>query len=505
MAGDRPDKVVRGGLLLDVVNRTTAPADILIAGDRVTAVGAPGLDAPDGVEIIDAADRLIMPGLINAHTHGHGSLGKGLGDRWSLELLLNALPWAGGGMSLEDKKLAAQLNAAEMILKGCTAAYDMFFEFPTPTTEGMTLAIDAYRDVGVRVRLAPMMADTTFYRAVPGLLDSLPEPHRARAAKMSAATHTEHLAACTDLLDGWTHDRDWARPALGPTIPTHCTDDFIRGCRDLARDYGAGIQMHVAESKAQAVAGLERYGKSMAAHLNDLGLIGPDFVAAHGVWLDDADLALMADRGASVAHNPGSNMRLGSGVARAVAMRDAGVTFGIGTDGSASSDNQNMFEAMRDGAVASRLHTPDPDGWLGTWDVIDAATLGGAKVMGMDDLIGRIAPGYKADLVFLDLGNVNFVPLNDAANQIVNCEDSSAVDSVMVDGRMVLSGRRFVDFDFAQLRRAVNAAAGRLGEANAETQATMEAMAPFVSTHCVGLACRGHHVHAAIHGAEIRS
>ena len=499
MTENRPDKIVHGGILLDVVNRKTSAADILIAADRIIEVGPPGFAAPDEAQVIDANDRLIIPGLINAHTHGHGSLGKGLGDKWSLELLLNALPWTGGGLALEDKKHAAQLNAAEMILKGCTAAYDMFFEFPTPTVDGMTLAVEAYRDVGVRVCLAPMMADTTFYRAVPGLLDSLPDPHRQRAAAMSTATHTEHLAACKDLLDGWTHDRDWARPALGPTIPMHCSDDFIRGCRDLARDFGTGIQMHVAESKVQAVAGLDRYGKSMTAHLNDLGLIGPNFVAAHGVWFDDEDIKLLAGRGAAVAHNPGSNMRLGSGVAQAAAMRNAGLTFGIGTDGSGSSDNQNMFEAMRAGALASRLQTPDPDGWLGTWEVIEAATLGGARVMGMADIIGQVAPGFKADMVFLDLGNINFVPLNDAANQMVNCEDSSAVDSVMVDGRMVLEHRRFVDFDFAALRRAVNAAAGRLGEANAETRMTMEAMAPFVSAHCVGLACRQHHVHAVIH------
>ena len=337
--------------MLDVVGRTTQLADILIAEDKIAGIVSPGLAAPDDAAIIDAHDQLVMPGLINAHTHGHGSLGKGIGDKWSLELLLNALPWAGGGLTLEDKKHAAQLNAAEMILKGCTAAYDMFFEFPTPTTEGMTLALDAYREVGVRVSLAPMMADTTFYRAVPGLLESLPEPHRQRAAAMSTAPYTEHLQACRDLFENWDHDRTWARPALGPTIPTHCSDDFIRGCRDLARDFDAGIQMHLAESKVQAVAGIERYGMSLCAHIDSLGLIGPNFVAAHGVWLDDDDINRLSDKGASVAHNPGSNMRLGSGVARAAAMRDAGLTFGLGTDGSGSSDNQNMFEAIRAGGV----------------------------------------------------------------------------------------------------------------------------------------------------------
>lgn len=492
-------KIVRGGLLLDVVARTEYKADLLISDDCIVTVGQPGMDAPDEAEMIDATDCLIMPGLINAHTHGHGSFGKGLGDKWSLELLLNAQPWASAGFTLEDKHTAALLNAAEMILKGCTAAYDMFFEFPAPSQEGLRLAADAYGKVGVRVQLAPMMADTPLYRAIPGLLNSLSEPHKTIAETISAASHKDHLKACADMLDAWDHDRDWARPALGPTIPLHCTDDFIVGCRDLAKDYGAGIQMHLAESKVQAVSGIERYGKSLAAHLNDLGLIGPGFVGAHGVWLDDDDLKMLRDNGAAIAHNPGSNLRLGSGIAPAAKMRDMDLTFGIGTDGSASSDNQNMFEAMRMGAFVSRMHSPDPDDWLGTWDVIEAATLGGAKLMGMEGSIGQLASGYKADMVMLDLSNINFVPFNDAANQIVNCEDSSAVKSVIVGGRMVLKDRQFVDFDYEGLRRKVALTMGRLSEMSAEKKHQMELIAPHVSAHCVGLACGHYHVQRAIH------
>lgn len=491
--------VIRGGLVLDVAKRTVHTADILIENDCIYHVGQPGMDVPDGADLIDARDCLIMPGLINAHTHGHGSIGKGLGDKWSLELLLNAAYWVGAGLTLEDKKTAAQLNAAEMILKGCTAAYDMFFEFPAPSQEGLALAAAAYNEVGVRVQLAPMMADTPFFRAIPGLLDSLPEPHRSVAASMSAASHEDHLKSCENMLNAWDHDRDWARPALGPTIPLHCTDEFIRGCRDLARDFGAGIQMHLAESKVQAVSGIKRYGKTLAAHLGDLGLIGPGFVGAHGVWLDDDDLKLLRDNGAAIAHNPGSNLRLGSGIAPAAKMRDIGLTFGIGTDGSASSDNQNMFEAMRMAAFVSRMHSPDPDTWLATWEVLEAATMGGAKLMGMNGVIGQVADGFKADLVMLDLSNINFVPFNDAANQVVNCEDSSAVKNVIVGGRMVLKDREFVDFDYHGLRRNVTATVGRLGEVNMETKARMELLAPHVSAHCVGLACSHHPVQRAIY------
>ena len=281
---------------------------------------------------------------------------------------------------------------------------------------------------------------------------------------------------------------------MGPTIPLHCSDEFIRACRDLADRHEVGVQMHLAESKVQAVAGLQRYGKTLAAHLDDLGLLGPRFTGAHCIWLDDDDLARLADRGATVAHNPGSNLRLGSGIAPAKPMVARGIAVGIGTDGSASADNQNMFEAMRMASFVSRIVTPDPDDWLGSEDVLKMATTGSASVLGMGDLVGRIAPGYKADILLLDLGNVNFVPLNDAANQIVNCEDSSAVDSVMIGGRMVLSGRRFTGFDFEALRQRVDEAVARIRERNRDSFAHMQAMAGFVSQHCVGLVRDHYHV-----------
>ncbi len=483
-------QIIRGGIVLDVDNKTSAPMDILLEGDRFLEIGPPGMEAPAAATLIDARDRLLMPGLVNAHTHGHASLGKGTGDKWSLELLLNALPWVGGGFTLEDKYTAASLNAAEMVLKGCTAAYDMYFEFPTPSMEGLETVGRAYSDIGLRVVLAPMMADTTLYQAIPGLIDALPEPHRSHVQKISAATAEDHLKVCDQVLKDWAFNRDQVRPALGPTIPLHCSDAFIRECRDMAKAYDVSLQMHLAESKTQAVAGIARYGKSLTAHLEDLDFLSPRFTGAHGIWLEEDDLKRLADHGANIAHNPASNLRLGSGIAPARQMINLDVGLGIGTDGSASSDNQNMFEAMRTASYVSRVADANPEDWLGTWDVLKAATSGGAKVLGMADLIGRIAPGYKADMVFLDLDNINFIPLNNAANQIVNCEDSSAVDSVMIGGRMVLAERKFTDFDYAGLRHKAESAARRIENANGGTKDRMEAMASFVSHHCIGLACQ---------------
>ena len=170
----RPFTIVRGGKLLDIAKRKAVPVDILIKGDTIAEIGRPGLAAPAGATVIDAKHRLMHPGLINAHTHSPGNLAKGLHDRWSLELLLTASQWAHIDYSLEDKYLSAQIGAAEMVMKGCTAAYDLAAEFPLPSVEGLSAMAQAYEDVGMRCMLAPLVADISFFEAIPGLMERLP-------------------------------------------------------------------------------------------------------------------------------------------------------------------------------------------------------------------------------------------------------------------------------------------------------------------------------------------
>ena len=223
---------------------------------------------------------------------------------------------------LEDKYLSCLLGGLDMIRSGCTACYDLFYEFPLPSLEGLKAAARGYRDAGLRVLLAPMVADHSFYEAMPGLLDALPAEQRQAIARFRLSPAAETLAALEHVLKGWTFDPMEAGIALAPTIPLHCSDEFMLACRDLARDAGLGLHMHLAESKVQAVVGMRRYGKTLTAHLAAIGLLGPRFTAAHAVWVDGDDIARLADHGASVAHNPGSNLRLGSGVAPA--RQDAG-------------------------------------------------------------------------------------------------------------------------------------------------------------------------------------
>jgi 5-methylthioadenosine/S-adenosylhomocysteine deaminase len=487
--------ILRGGLVLDIRAGTAAPLDILIEDDTIRELGPPGCPAPADACEISAARRLIHPGLVNAHTHSHGNLAKGLGDRWTLELLLTAAHWVGGNRGAEDIQVSAQLGAVEMLLKGCTACYDLFFEWPVPSKGGMALVASAYGEAGIRAVIAPMVADRTFFEVIPGLADALPAALREPVAALRLAPGEATLAAIRALLRDWSFDRDQVRPAVAPTIPHHCSDAFILGCANLAREFDIGLHSHIAESKVQAVTGIRLYGRTQTAHLDRLGVLGPHFTVAHGVWLDNDDMARLGDHGASVAHNPGSNMRLGSGLADTRAMLERHVNLGIGTDGAVCSDNQNMYEAMRLASFVSKVQGPEWQSWLTTREAALAATEGGARALGLGDRIGRIAPGYKADLVLLDLDHPNWLPLNDPVNQLVHSEDGTAVDSVMVGGRMVVENHRILTVDLDRLRDRAAASRDRLAALNADNRALYEALEPVVGSHCPGLARMPYHVH----------
>jgi guanine deaminase len=438
------------------------------------------------MERIDATGRALMPGLVNGHNHAQANLAKGLFDRYTLELYLTAVPWSTGRRTLEDKKLSATLGAAEMARKGCTAAYDMFAEFPLPTVDGVGAVADAYAGVGLRAVIAPQMTDRSFWEAVPGLADALPAELRSEVLKTKSAPYAQSIDACRRILASWRHSREQVKPALGPSIPHHCSDEFLRACRDLAREQGIGMQMHVAESRLQALVAPKVYGESLVAHLDREKLLGPDFCVAHGVWLTDEDRKRLADAGASVSHNPGSNLKLGSGVADMRRMLAAGINVAVGTDGTASSDNLNAFEAMRLACYLSRAKDHPVEQWISAREALYAATEGGAKALGLDK-VGRIEKGWKADLVFIDLHALHYVPLNDLAQQIVFGEDGTGVEHVMAGGRFIVRDRKVLNVDIARLKAEADEAVARLMAANAEAKAFAEKLMPYVGRFCAGV------------------
>ncbi len=485
------DSIITGGLVL--LDGETARRDFVLHGDSIAAIVPPG-SATGDAERIDASGRLIMPGLINAHTHGHGGLGKGIGDRWSLELLLNAGTWINGNRTDDDRYLSTLLSAVEMVKKGCTACYDLSAALPTPTVAGLHTVARAYADVGMRAVVAPMIADRSFYQAIPGLLDAFPPELKAIAETLRTASAEAILAPIREAARDWPFASDRVRLGIAPTIPLHCSDEFMSACRDVATEYGMPLQTHLAESPVQREGAQRRYGMTLTAHLDRLGVLGPRFSGAHAVWLDDAEMELIAKHGGALAHNPGSNLRLGNGIADMRRALSHGVTVGVGTDGSSSADNQNMFEAMRLAAFVSRVFDRPPEEWIGAVEAIRLATEGSAAVLGMGDTIGKIAVGYKADFAFMDLDHVNLVPLNNAAQQLVNTEDGMAVRDVMVGGRFVLRNGELPGLDWSGIVTRARAAAARLAEANEATRQATDRLAPVVNHFCVGLGRCSHHL-----------
>jgi 5-methylthioadenosine/S-adenosylhomocysteine deaminase len=487
--------LIRGGRVLRADLVTCDPADVLIEHGFIRAIEPVGRITRGDVETIEAADRLLVPGLVNGHTHAHGGLGKGaVGDRVPLEVFLSASGVINGSRTVEDKRLSATLTAVELVRKGCTAAYDLFVEYPVPSREGLDAVAEAYGTVGMRAVMAPMMADRTLYEALPGLIESLPPHLQQQARRVKAAPYEASVAAARDILVNWRHDRDKLRPALGPTIPLHCSDAFLVECARLAEEYDVLLQTHLAESKTQAVLGYKKYGRSLVAHLQALNVLGPRLSAAHGIWLDSDDISRLAAAGAGVVHNPMSNLRLGSGVAPSRALLDAGVRLGIGTDASNTSDGQNMFEALRLAAFLSRVGDADYGRWLSAEEVFRAATEGSAKILNFDR-IGRLEPSYCADIVFLDIGHINYVPLRNPLRQMVLAENGAAIQSVMIDGRFVVRDRRLLTVDEARLRQEAEEAVARLDMANVDAARAANQFRDLVGHFCMAHARAPFHVH----------
>lgn len=488
--------LVEGGLV--VTDAATEPrhADILIEDGRVLAVvdrGTSGVDA--GVPRVDAHDRLVIPGLVNGHTHAHGGLGRGAVEDVALEGFLAASPAINGHRGLDDLALSATLTGVELLKKGCTALFDMTTQFPLPTPDGLHAVAGAYDRLGIRAVVSPMLADRTLYQAYPELLAALPEALRAGAAALTASSGDASLAAVDAAARAWPFDRDRVRPGIAPTIPLHCSDDFMTGCARLAEAHDLPMQTHLAESKMQAVFGEQRYGRSLVAHLEALGLLSPRLSAAHSIWIADEDIDRLARAGVTAIHNPLSNLRLGSGIAPVRRMLERGLRVGVGSDGANTSDTQNLFEATRLAAFLSRVMTPDEARWIDAAEALHMATEGSAHALGWGDRVGRIAPGFAADLVLLDLAQPIYVPLRHPVRQLVHGENGAAVDRVLVGGEVVVDRGRVLTVDEAQLRRDAQAAADRLDALNTEGRHLAQAMRPWVSAFCCGIGRTPFHIH----------
>ena len=291
------------------------------------------------------------------------------------------------------------------------------------------------------------------------------------------------MAVCEEALRNWPVSTDLVRPGIGPTIPLHCSDPFLQACAHLSEEIDIPLQTHLAETRLQQIMAQDKFGTSLTEHLDQLGVLSHRFSGAHGVWLSETEMTLLAEAKAGISHNPMSNLRIGSGIAQTRRLADAGITIGIGTDASNTSDGQNMFEAMRLAAMISRAHTIDSDQWVRTAEAFDMATRGSAQLLRFDK-VGRIAEGWAADLVFLDQGYCHYTPQRTTLDQIVFAETGAAVREVMIAGQMVLAQDRILTLDETALRHRALSAADRITHANKDARTMNAAAAKVVKGFC---------------------
>jgi 5-methylthioadenosine/S-adenosylhomocysteine deaminase len=454
-------------LTLDAQSTVIDDGYVLVRDDRIAEVGSgvyAGAEVPD--RRIDCGDRLIAPGLVNAHTHSQSSTMAGFGDRLSHPAFMWLTQAHTSRRTADEIRLSVLLTAYGMMTSGSTAAID---HFPGQrfTLDDMDAVLSAWSETGMRVALGMRFFDGAFSDIFPAV--PLPEPLKTRIGQVELLK-PQPIAELADLMDATI--RKWhGRPRLSvfpaPSNPDRCSDAALLLCAELAERHDTGIHTHLLETKKQAELAEARYGTSMVRHLDELGVLSDRWSCAHSIWLTDDDIDLMAARNATAVLNPESNDRIGTGLARAPDMLRRGVRLALGTDGSGANDNLVLHEAMRAVAVSHRSREPDRSRWITAGDVMRMATAGGAGAL-RHPALGQIAPGFVADLVVYRLNAPWWVPVNDIVNQLVFAETGASVDTVLIDGRIVVEHGAVTTFDVDGLLREVRAMTQSLRTRNAD-------------------------------------
>jgi cytosine/adenosine deaminase-related metal-dependent hydrolase len=478
VGGDTPHQVIEDGAL-------AVQGETIAAVDTWDALRARYPDAP----VLGSPDHAVLPGLTNAHHHSSGvsSIQRGFRDQL-LELWLLSLQRGRGG----DRRLATQLAAARLLRSGVTCAVDVHSGHGTPEAFADSVArpLEAYEAAGIRVAFAMGLKtqsllvwgdDETFLRTLPPQLQDL--VRELRLPQPGDVDEDDYLAIFEDL-----HRRYADHPRielwLAPPGPQWVSDVFLVRIAEAAEAYDTGIQTHLEESIYEKFYGPRTYGAPAVAHLHELGVLSPRLSFAHGVWLTEREIELLAESGAAVSHNPSSNLRLRAGIAPLNALQNAGVTVGLGMDGSTINDNEDMWQEMR---LALRLHRPPQ---LGTpapraADVFRMATHGGAALMRAAGRRGKLAAGYQADVVVVDLARVTWpwvAPEADPLELLVYRAEARDVDVVLVGGRVVVEGGRVTTLDEEALGREL-AAQLSTARRSEERSALVEGLMPHLERY----------------------
>jgi 5-methylthioadenosine/S-adenosylhomocysteine deaminase len=427
------DLVVRNGTVvtMDTLRRVIPHGAVAVDGGRLAAVGADAeVDARfRGREVIDARGGIVMPGLVNAHTHAAMVLFRGIADDLKLMEWLQQyiFPAEKNNVTAEFVRAGTRLAALEMIRSGTTTFVDMYY-FEDQAAE-------ACREAGLRGVLGSTLIE-------------FPAPDNK--------TIPDALAYAERFLKRWAND-----PLVVPAVAPHSTylarPETLQAARALADRYRAPILVHLSESPDEQTQVRARYGRTPTEQLQELGILRPGVLGAHGVWLTASDRRVLKEAGVGVAHCPQSNMKLASGAAPVRDMLAEGMRLGLGTDGAASNNDLDMFEEMLTAALLAKHASGDPT-VAPAPAVLEMATLGGARALGMEDRIGSLEPGKRADLVVVGLDEPRLHPLYDPVSHLVYVAKGADVRDVVVEGRVIMRDRRVLTLD----EKAVIAEADRL-------------------------------------------
>lgn len=450
----------RNGMVLSMKDRSSAEvsrADVLVEDDRIAAVGE-RLDAPDADRVIDGEDLLLMPGMVNAHIHTEQNTFRGRYPGLPLEvLMLYAYPLTGASpLDAEMIHHRTLLAGIESLKTGVTSVLDDVIEVPRQELNQLGAVFGAYEQIGMRANISGHVINRPFFETIPYLEETLPERLKEKFLRVPPIGLDEYMDFCGAAVDRFHGSGNGRlRYVVAPSGPQRVTEDLLERVAEFSKRFDTPMHIHVLETRVQRVTGARLYGKSLIKLMADLDALHEKTSIAHAIWIDEEDIELIAGRGASVAHNPVCNLRIGSGVAPLRGLLRAGVNVALGTDGISSNDSCRLFDVMKAAGIIHTISTDDYDEWPTAYEILWAATRGGARAVGLDDQIGSIEPGKKADLVALDLCTSAFVPLNDVANQLVYAENGSSVRLVMVDGEVVVEDGRCTKIDeTAVLREA---------------------------------------------------
>jgi 5-methylthioadenosine/S-adenosylhomocysteine deaminase len=456
--------VLQNGLV-DVGGGEFRRSDVAVAGGRIVDRAA------EGAERIDCSRYLVVPGMVNAHNHSNENWFRGMWDNLPLEpwMLFSYPALAAPAQTADEIYLRTVLGAIEQLRSGATCVVDFLYELDGFSDESLDAVVRAYRDVGLRALIALGIGDRAYHETV--VLDEglVSRELIERLERDKPPSWDEWERFVRGAVEKFHRPDEGISICPAPSGPQRCTDAMLVGCADLAEELDLPIHIHVLETRMQAVTGQQLYGRTLVEHMDAIGFLGPRVCFAHGIWLTPGDLELVRDRDVSIAHNPVSNMKLGSGIAAVPLLLAHGVNVALGTDGMSSNDSLDMFASVKQAALLHKLWGIDYERWTGAQEAWQLATIGGARPAGDKDGLGRIAAGRRADLVLLDLESHVFTPLNDPLRQLAYGSTTLAVDSVLVGGDWKVREGRVVTVDerdvLARARELGREILGRFDEA----------------------------------------